>query len=261
MAAIGRRQRTRHDHGARRYAAAQDLTTFAMVNFRALADIHAHRQDAASLDDHAFDHLGSRTDETAVFDDGRIGLQRLQHPTDADAAGQVDIRPDLRAGANRCPGVDHGPGPDPGADVHVAGHQHRVTADKSATTDRCRRHHAGAGFTDSVIAAGPAQWQLVEEARVRGFDHFVLVDPERQQNRFLQPLVHTPLTRLPKRFGHTEAAAFQAVQALLDGLAELGRRAPRRQIPALLPGSLDQILQMSLVLVGHASSYPSSKCS
>ncbi len=40
------------------------------------------------------------------------GLQRLQHAADADTAGQMHILADLRAGADRDPGVDHRAGVD-----------------------------------------------------------------------------------------------------------------------------------------------------
>ena len=53
-----------------------------------------------------------------------VGLQRLQHPADAGAAGEVHALADLGAGADRRPGVDHGPLVDIGADVDERGHQH-----------------------------------------------------------------------------------------------------------------------------------------
>ena len=36
------------------------------------------------------------------------GLQRLKHAADAGAAGDMAVLADLRAGADRRPGVDHG---------------------------------------------------------------------------------------------------------------------------------------------------------
>jgi hypothetical protein len=49
------------------------------------------------FDDHAFDHFRARADEAVVLDDGRAGLQRLEHAADADAARQVHVLADLRA--------------------------------------------------------------------------------------------------------------------------------------------------------------------
>ena len=56
---------------------------------------------------HALDHDAPRPDEGAVLDHDRRGLQRLEHPADADAAGEVHVGADLRARADGGPGVDH----------------------------------------------------------------------------------------------------------------------------------------------------------
>ena len=48
---------------------------------------------AAPLDHHALRHLGAGADEAVVLDDDRVGLQRLQHAADADAAGDVGPLP------------------------------------------------------------------------------------------------------------------------------------------------------------------------
>ena len=58
-----------------------------------------------------------------------IGLQRLEHAADADAARQVHVLADLRARADGGPGVDHRAFVDVGADVHVA----------TASARRCAR--------------------------------------------------------------------------------------------------------------------------
>ena len=57
--------------------------------------------------------------------DDRRRLRRFEHAADADAAREVDPFADLRARADRRPGVDHRVGADAGADVHVARHQDR----------------------------------------------------------------------------------------------------------------------------------------
>ena len=72
----------------------------------------------------SLDHFRARPDEAVVLDDDRVRLQRLEHAADADAAGQVTVLADLRAGADGRPGVDHGAGVDIGADVDEARHQH-----------------------------------------------------------------------------------------------------------------------------------------
>src|SRR5438477_15209 len=94
-----------------------------------MAEEYAHRDDAVFLDDHAFDHLRAGADEAVILDDHRIRLQRLQYAADADAAGEVHVLADLRAGADGGPGVDHAALVDVGPDVDVRGHQHRVFRD------------------------------------------------------------------------------------------------------------------------------------
>src|SRR5439155_17374599 len=62
--AFARRQAARDDDRSGRHAPVADLTGRAVVDFRTLADEHAHSQDRILLDDHAFDDFGARADET-----------------------------------------------------------------------------------------------------------------------------------------------------------------------------------------------------
>src|ERR1700744_3779646 len=47
--------------------------------------------------------LAARADEAVVLDDPRLGLQRLEHAADTDAAGDVHALADLRAASHRRP--------------------------------------------------------------------------------------------------------------------------------------------------------------
>src|SRR5690606_27381524 len=85
VAAIGRRQRAGHHHAARRHVAVADLAGGAVVDAGGLADEHAHADHAVVADHDALDHFRARTDEAVVLDDGRAGLQRLEHAADAGA--------------------------------------------------------------------------------------------------------------------------------------------------------------------------------
>ena len=58
----------------------------------------------------------------------RAGLERLEHAADAGAARDVHVLADLRAAADRRPGIDHRTFADVGADVDEAGHQHHALA-------------------------------------------------------------------------------------------------------------------------------------
>src|SRR5690606_35711934 len=97
------------------------------------------------LDDDALDDFGARADEAVVFDDGGVGLQRLEHATQAHAAREVHVLAHLGAAAHGGPGVDHGAFVHIGADVHVAGHQDGALGDETAAARHGRRHHAHTG--------------------------------------------------------------------------------------------------------------------
>src|SRR5690606_37147805 len=108
VAAVGGRQRARHHHAVGRHVAVGDLAGGAVVDAGGLAEEHAHADHAVVAHHHALHDLRARADEAVVLDDGRTGLQRLQHAADAGAAGDVAVFPDLGAGTDRGPGVDHG---------------------------------------------------------------------------------------------------------------------------------------------------------
>ena len=98
----------------------------------------------AFADDDAFDDFGARADEAIVLDDRRIGLQRLQHAADADAAGEMHILADLGAGADRHPGIDHRAFVDIGAEIDEGRHQHDAGRDIGRAADDGARHGAKA---------------------------------------------------------------------------------------------------------------------
>jgi hypothetical protein len=81
-----------------------------------------------------------------VADDHGFGLQRFEHAADPRAAGNVHILADLRAGADRGPGVDHGVFADIGADVDEARHQHHALADVRTAPHHRARNHAETCF-------------------------------------------------------------------------------------------------------------------
>ena len=86
-----------------------------------------------------------------VFDNSGVGLQRFQDPTDARHPGQVHVAADLHTRADGCPGIDHRPRVDVGADVDVAGHQHHVRRDIGAAARDRGRHHAHAGLSEGGV--------------------------------------------------------------------------------------------------------------
>src|SRR5205823_251364 len=102
------RQRTWNDDRIGRHLALKALAARAVDDAGRGADEHAHGQHRALAHDHAFGHFRARADEAIVLDDDRRRLQGFEHAADAGAAGNMAVLADLRAGADRGPGVDHG---------------------------------------------------------------------------------------------------------------------------------------------------------
>src|SRR6185437_6397212 len=91
------RHRSRDNHRVGRYFAVMNLAGRTIDDLGRHPEIDAHAEHRAFAHDDAFDHFGTRTNETVVLNHDRSGLQRLQHATDADAARQVAVLADLRA--------------------------------------------------------------------------------------------------------------------------------------------------------------------
>src|ERR1700687_5670021 len=89
VAAVRRRQRARYHYRARGYAPLQDRAGGAVVDAGALPDEDAHGNHRARFDHDALDDFGACADEAIVLDDGRTGLQRLEHPPDAPPPRKV----------------------------------------------------------------------------------------------------------------------------------------------------------------------------
>ena len=79
---------------------------------------------------------------------------RLEHAADADPARQVDVGADLGARTHRRPGVDHGVGADPGADVDVARHHDDARLEEAAPAGRGARAPPGRPPRRSRASAG-----------------------------------------------------------------------------------------------------------
>jgi hypothetical protein len=164
----------------------------------------------------------------------------LQHAADADAAGQVHARADLRTGTHRGPGIDHAAGADIGADVHVARHQHGVLRDVRTAAYQCSGHHACTEILQfGVVAMSEAQRHLVERLRRAAIDHAIVIEAEVQQHRLLDPLVHRPAA-MAIRFGDAAFAGFEQVDDLADGRPQVGLDLGLGQFVAPLEGGVDQ---------------------
>src|SRR5690606_1801402 len=234
-----------------------DLAGGAVVDAGGLADEHAHADHAVVADHHAFHHFGARADEAVVLDDGRAGLQRLQHAADPGATGQVHVPADLRAGADRRPGIHHRALTHVGTDVDEARHQDHVAPEVGATARDRAWHNAHAQRLEPIgIEAGEACLDLVPvRCRLR-LHHGHVVDPEVQQHRLLEPLVDPPAAFT--RLGHAQLAAFQALDRRLHRRPDHIPGFLRGQCGATLPGVLDLALDAAcLCRWGHALVSPS----
>src|SRR5207249_323215 len=125
---------------------------FAIDDAGRCPDEHAHGQYRAFTHDHAFGHFRARADEAVVLDDYRPGLQRLKHAADAGTAGNVAVLADLRAGADRRPGVDHGARVHISAEIDEARHQHDAGRDIGGAAHYAVGHRAQAGIAEARFA-------------------------------------------------------------------------------------------------------------
>src|SRR5690606_25707128 len=152
------RQRTGHHHAVGRHVAIADLAGSAVVDACALAQEYAHADHAVVADHHAFHHLRTRADEAMVLDDGRAGLQRLQHTTDTDAAGQMAVLAVLRTRTHRGPVSDHRALAHMRSDIGETRHQHHVLAEIAAATGDGPGHHAHAGLAETSFVIAFEAW-------------------------------------------------------------------------------------------------------
>ena len=170
------------------------------------------------------------------------GLQRLQHAADADAAGEMHVLADLRAGADRRPGVHHRAFADIGAEVHEARHQHDVRRDIGRAAHDRAGHGAEARGAEAVLApAVELRRHLVPPVRAAGGarDRAHVVEAEREQHGLLEPLVDLPLA-VALLLGD---ARFALVEQFECGVDRLAHRAfgGRAHVVALLEGVVDDL--------------------
>src|SRR5262249_62039243 len=137
--------------------------------------------------------------------------RRLEDAADPDAAGEVDVGADLRPRADRGPGVDHGSRADPGADVHVARHQHDSGGEEGAVARRRRRDDA-----DAELLVPLLERDLVVVLERPDLAWLHLAELEVLEDRALGFLVDAPVA--VDALGHPRLAAAELGDQLLDAL-------------------------------------------
>ena len=153
----------------------------------------------------------------------------------------MNVFTDLRAGADGSPGINHGAFVNVGADVNVGRHQHGVAGDECALTYRCRRHHAETFFLETrFVIVSEFHRYFIEVAAFRTIDNLVIVNTEREQYRFLQPLMRHPLTI--DLLSDAQRAGIQKGDNLVYRFAGHGIHIGRRDVGATLEGGLNNVL-------------------
>ena len=218
-----------------------------MIDLGAGADINAHGDDGALLDDDSLHDLGTGADEAVILDDGGRGLDRLQDAANADSAGQMHVFADLGAGADGGPGIDHGARIDIGADVDIGGHEDTAGGDIGAAPGRGRGHHPHPGLAEvtavEVLKLGGDLVVIVGETALH---EGVVLDAEGQQHRLLDPVVHHPDAIALLR--HPDLAPVEAVDGVLDRVPDQGLDAPGGDLGTVLEGLFDGL---AVIAHGH----------
>ena len=178
-----------------------------------------------------------------------IGLQRLEHAADADAAGKMHVLADLRAGADGGPGVHHRALVDIGAEIHEGRHQDDVRRDIGAAADDAARDGAEARLRGTRLSPQPSNLEgtlshQVARAGAAGNDGHV-VEAEGQQHRLLQPLMDAPA--VIGFFCDADLAGIEEQEGGLDRLAHDATRAGA-DIRPVLEGCIDGAGEIGL---GH----------
>src|SRR6266851_906843 len=238
------RQIARHHHRIGGNAAAEDFAGGAVDDARRRAYEDAHREHRTGLDDDALDDLAARADEAVVLDDDRLGLERLEHAADADAAREVAVLADLSAGPDGRPGIDHGGAVDIGTEIDEARHQNDARRDESGPPDDRARHGAETGRAKARgVPAREFRRHLVPPLRGTGTagDLAHVVEAEGEQHRLLEPLVDAPGSAVLR--GDAQLAAVEGSECRLDGVAH-GARGGGIDGVARLPGGVDSRLQL-----------------
>ena len=184
-----------HDLPRRDDAIGETLSRLGIDDRGASRDHHSCAERCTLSDEGSFHDDAARANERVVFDDDGPRTRRLEHATDADPTGEVNVAADLGAGTHRGPRVHHRAGTHVGADVHEAGHEDDALLEERA--DSNDRTGNGPNPDRSEVLS---QRHLVLPPRdhvVPGHaleDHLaVRGDLEVEQDRVPNPVVHDPL--------------------------------------------------------------------
>ena len=141
-----------------------------------------------------------------IFNDHRPRLQRLKHAANANPAGQMHILADLRARADRRPGIDHRALINISAQINKGWHQHHTRRNVGRAADHTAWHRPEPRILKlSIAPAIELAGNLVPPNRLARtmLNHRHVKQAERQQHRLFQPLIDHPAIRRLLRHAKT----------------------------------------------------------
>src|SRR5256885_13600470 len=175
---------------------------------RAGGEHYSRAEHRLLLHQDAFDHDAPAADERAVLDDHRSRPGRLEDTSEPHPAGEVHAAPDLGAGADRRPGVDHAARADARPDVHVARHHDGALLDVRPVAHDSRRDQA-------EVTYRPLGPYLVEEPQIACRVDLALRQAAEQADRLLDSAVDRPARRPFLR--DAQRALVEAIDHLAHG--------------------------------------------
>src|SRR6056297_1276165 len=146
---------------------------------------------------------------------------------------------DLGARPDGRPRINHRAAIDVGSKIYEGGHQDNAGCDIGRAANNAVGYCAETGVCEFRCPPSiELRWHLVPPCRVTGTasDRLHVIEAERKQNRFFEPLIDDPLTAL--LFGHTGLAAVEQVQRPFNGVTNVTCRG-RRDLVTPIPGSLN----------------------
>ena len=154
----------------------------------------------------------------------------------------MNIGADLSAGADGGPGINHGAFTDISADVDIRGHQHRIVGDKGPFTHGRRWHYAHAITLEvGQLVIGIFGWHFVEITGVAAINDFGIVQAEKQQHCFFQPLMNHPFAA--DFFCDAQLASIQPVDNSEHCSLDHGVELAWYDLVAFFPCAFDDSLQ------------------
>src|SRR5688572_22745746 len=147
----------------------------------------------------------------------------------------MNVFTDLRTRTDSRPGINHGAFINVSADVDIRGHQHGVACNECAFTHGSRWHHAETFTLETrFIVVSEFHGHFIEVTAFTAFHHLVVIDSEREQYRFLQPLMRHPFAI--NLLSNAQFAAVDFADNFSDSVARYAVNVSRSNVCTALEG-------------------------